>query len=99
MAVAGAIPTLQVENGRAQMICRDFASGATTGCHRPEHDRDYDCAIVPALDGTLGLVGPQDSTRAALMAGGRYFRLAGVERDVENVHSSAVVEVELKQRG
>ena len=97
MVAARAVPTLQVDNDRVRATRWDFAPCAKTGFHRHE----YDCVIVPVLDGALGLSGPQGSTRAALVAGVRYFRQAGVERDVENVNPNpfAFVEVEPKQPG
>ena len=90
-----AVPTVQTDNNKARVAEWRFASGATTGYHKHEHDY----VIVPIITGTLALTGPDgEEILAELTAGVSYFREAGVEHDVRNAndHEFSFVEVEFK---
>ncbi len=74
-----------------------FAPGAATGWHRHE----YDYAVVPLMDGKLGLELPGGEYKVAeCKRGVPYNRLEGVEHDVINVNDFeyAFIEVELKKQ-
>ena len=93
---AKAQPQVQVDNARCRVTEWRFAPGAATGWHRHE----YDYVVVPTVDGTLKLIGPDgEENHAELKAGQSYFRAAGVEHDVINAsgHDFAFVEVEFKE--
>eukprot|EP01037_Dinobryon_pediforme_P017994 gene17994-18230_t len=74
-----------------------FAPGAATGWHR--HSFDY--AVVPLMDGKLGLELPGGEWKEAdCKRGVPYNRLEGVEHDVININDFeyAFIEVELKKK-
>ena len=74
-----------------------FAPGAATGWHRHE----YDYAVVPLMDGKLGLeLAGGEYKEAECKRGIPYNRLEGVEHDVININAFeyAFIEVELKKR-
>ena len=74
-----------------------FAPGAATGWHR----HDYDYAVVPLMDGKLGLeLAGGGYKEAECKRGIPYNRLEGVEHDVININAFeyAFIEVELKKR-
>ena len=87
-------PTTLIENERVRVTRWQFAPGAATGWHRPEHDY----VIVPLASGTLRLVEPDGERDSVLETGVPYTRPSGVEHDVVNAndYEFAFVEVELK---
>jgi quercetin dioxygenase-like cupin family protein len=89
-----AVPTVQIDNDRLRITLYRFAPGAATGWHR--HERDY--CVVPLTTGVLRITDADGTTDANLVAGGSYFRRAGVEHDVVNANpfEFAFVEVEVK---
>ena len=89
-----ATPELQVDNERLRVTLWRFPPGGATGWHRHEHDY----TVVPLTTGTLAIESADGRTESRLVAGGSYFRKAGVEHDVINAndYEFAFVEVELK---
>lgn len=92
---ARATAHLKFEDASMRITEWRFEPGAATGWHRHE----YDYAVVPLLDGKLGL-DEADGTRseAVLERGVAYSRKRGVEHDVINVNDFeyAFLEIELK---
>lgn len=89
--------TLLFEDDNTRIMEWRFAPGATTGWHR--HEFDY--AVVPLMDGKLGVDLPNGEKMVAdCKRGIPYNRLEGVEHDVTNVNDFeyAFIEVELKKR-
>ena len=92
-----AIGTLLHEDDTMRIMEWRFAPGAATGWHR--HAFDY--AVVPLMDGKLGLELPGGEWKEAdCKRGVPYNRLEGVEHDVININDFeyAFVEVELKKK-
>lgn len=88
-----AIATVQIDNNHLRVTEWSFSPGAATGYHR----HAYDYVVVPMVDGELELIGPDGGhSRAHLERGKSYFRRAGVEHDVINAGSGAMVFVEIE---
>ncbi len=89
-------PTVHIDNERTRVTEWRFDQrGARTGWHRHE----YDYVIVPMLDGTLEIEGPDGTiSEAPLKSGVPYFREVGVEHDVisANDYPFAFMEIEFK---
>lgn len=89
--------TVHIDNERTRVTEWRFVKrGDSTGWHR--HEFDY--VIVPLLDGTLSIKGPDGTfNEAPLTSGVPYFREAGVEHDVisANDFAFAFMEIEFKQ--
>jgi quercetin dioxygenase-like cupin family protein len=92
-----AVPTVQIDNARVRVTEWRFAPGAATGHHRHE----YDYLVVPLTTGRLAITAGTGETSAELVAGGSYFREAGVEHDVRNPNPFVFVfvEIEIKAHG
>lgn len=92
---ASAKSDVQIDNAEVRVTEWRLEPGAATGHHR--HEMDY--VIVPVTNSAMTIVAP-DGTRstAQLQIGKSYFRKAGVEHDVLNETSDAIVflEIELK---
>ncbi len=87
---------LHIDNERTRVTEWRFPKrGDNTGWHR--HEFDY--VVVPMLDGTLAIKGPDGKTNEVpLKKGVPYFRETGVEHDVTSANDFefAFMEVEIK---
>lgn len=93
-ATGTAVGTVQAETKDLRVTRWDFPhKGANTGWHRHEHDY----VVVPIVDGTLAITGPDGTiTEVPLKAGVSYARSAGVEHDVANGLDSPMAFVEIE---
>lgn len=86
---------VQIDNEEVRVTEWRLEPGSATGHHR--HEMDY--VIVPVTNSDMTIVAPDGSRSIAkLQIGKSYFRKAGVEHDVLNETTDAIVflEVELK---
>jgi quercetin dioxygenase-like cupin family protein len=89
-----AVPTVQIDSPRLRVTEWRFPPGGATGFHR--HEMDY--CVVPITTGALTIEAAGRTSRADLVTGRSYARLAGVEHDVinDNPFEFIFIEVELK---
>ena len=89
-----AVPTVQIDNERAQVTEWRFAPGAETGWHM--HNMDY--IVVPGTSGNLLIESSSGNAVSQLQQGVSYTRSAGVEHNVVNDNDEEFVFVEIELR-
>ncbi len=91
-----AVPTVFIDDARANVTEWRFAPGAETGWHR--HGHDY--VVVPMTTGQLKLELPGGQEMIADLTSGKpYARQEGVEHNVINAspHEFVFIEIEMKR--